>query len=358
LSGTARTTWTEALRAELGDQLAATVEVTVTPSGRVVLTTPCSSDGVSDEGPAAEAARRLGLATEDGAGDGGPVVVACRGRRERYRLSVRIQAVSESTAKTLGFDGGAALSGAWARSRSFAVGARGEGAASSLDARLWTELQNLSQSHDADILGTPVLRLTAGAPGELSTGGEFPVAVLAGGASGSSASADVYQREWKSYGLTLKATAGPGAVTAHAGPLVRLALDVTLKTRAGARSGTLSVTTLKSTVEAAPSAPTMIGIVELASDEREETERQGLASVPIIGPLFRRAASGHAKEHAVVWATVEVDREDEAQGDLFVPPKPSRDAPEASKSGAEPSSMETAPKTGYPDGTTPQGSPR
>jgi pilus assembly protein CpaC len=161
-------------------------------------------------------------------------------------------------------------------------------------------LRALEQDRRAEVLGQPVIRLAAGQEAELTMGGEFQVIEhVVREPTGDEAPT---RSSWKQHGLTLKTTATP-----FDAQRVRLAYDLSLKTRSSQSETSLTVNDLKSEVDVRVGSSTMVGLLDVKATGDERERLPVLGGIPIIGPLFSSRGSQQTRSRLLLWMRLDAD---------------------------------------------------
>jgi len=286
LTATAQAEWTSALRLALG------ADYSVTPTARgsvlAIIETYCGKGGRDARLPMVDALTSRALSS-------GLAWFKCREDRglPHYRMHAQVFLVEAAAAAELGF----------ANTATVQAGLFGGG---QNHVQLLAKLKALEQERKAEIVGEPMLRLTANQPAELASGGEFQVTqrTLHRG-EGEDA---IEKVAWKQHGLTLKLVATP-----LNDQRVRLGFDMTLKSRSEGSDQALTLHVLKSEADLILGVATMAGILDLQTSASEQERLPVLSKIPLIGPWFQRSGRQSSKSRLFLWLELS---EDESRGDM------------------------------------------
>ena len=206
--------------------------------------------------------------------------------RGRYAIDVRVSALTRAAARELGIDTRA--TGGW----NWPAGGKATAmaAASGL-------LRALEKDHEAEAVAAPSLDISAFEAVELATGGEFQViehVVRSERPDDLQAS----RASWKSHGLELSLRLRP-----LPGDRVTLAYALTYRSPPASGMTTLGASRLKGQVELTLGAMGLAGIVDLKEQQSDRGGLPLLAQLPLIGPLFGHATTGHSHSHLGLWFT-------------------------------------------------------
>jgi Flp pilus assembly secretin CpaC len=102
--------------------------------------------------------------------------------------------------------------------------------------------------------------------------------------------------QWKEYGLSVK-----GKIKGSQGNRIRTHLDLFLKSINDQAAGSLSTSSLKSSVETEIDMWTLVGELDLHSSSTNLRETPFFVKVPIIGPFFRLMSYSNDKSKLQVW---------------------------------------------------------
>lgn len=210
-------------------------------------------------------------------------------QQTRYRLAAKIFLIEDGAAQELGFDDDTKVTVDAVRGKS--------------DFALLSRLRAMARDHKAEIISEPLFRLTPGQETQLINGGEFQVVERESDGNGSH---DV--TSWKQHGLVLKILLTPlGKGRA------RLTYDLSLKSPTENHAA-LSVNSLKSEVELPLGTPVLVGVLDLEARLGETHETPPLASIPLIGPLFRGSGNQASKSRLGFWLHLEEDTDNPLSG--------------------------------------------
>jgi type II secretory pathway component HofQ len=211
----------------------------------------------------------------------------------RYRLRAQVFLVEATAATELGVDATSSVQAA--------LPSLGQS-----HARLLAKLKALEQQRKAEMIGEPVLRLRPNQPAETASGGEFQVVDRSArrGEDGDS----VDRTSWKQHGLLLKINATP-----LNDARVRLAFDMTFKSRTQGESQALTLHSMKSEVDLVLGVATMAGSLDLQTSASDLERLPLLSAVPLIGPLFQSNARQHSKSRLFLWLELS---EDDGRADI------------------------------------------
>jgi len=287
LTAAARTDWLAALRLSLG------VEFNVTPTaGGGVL---AIIEGFCGKGGRAALVQMVeALSTH--ALSSGLAWFNCREDQgmPRYLLRAQVFLVEASAATELGFDTIASVQAALP-----SIGQN--------HARLLANLKALEQQRKAEMIGEPVLRLRPNQPAETASGGEFQVVDHNARRGADEGSFD--RTSWKQHGLLLKISAVP-----LNDARVRLAFDMTFKSRTQGSNQALTLHSMKSEVDLMLGVATMAGSLDLQTSASDQERMPLLSAIPLIGPWFQHSARQNSKSRLFLWLELS---EDDGRADIL-----------------------------------------
>jgi hypothetical protein len=267
----------EALQAKIVALLGNGHAVQVGVGGQIIVETGCAplSPGMRREHVGA----RLALVAPSA-----PLHLVCAEHRtgDVYEVQARLVATSDADASHAG--GHDAPKARWQA---------GRGAA---EAFTWRVAPTVSAGTDkarGEVVGEPFVRLATGDSIEVMSGGEFQVAPHA--APGTNGDAAV--SHWREQGLSLKLTLQRAFDAA-----LRLQYDMALRSQPSADAQELHH--LSGSLPLTLNRPTLAGTIDVRRSATSEHWTQGLASIPIIGPLWRMTSADSAKTKLELWLTV------------------------------------------------------
>jgi hypothetical protein len=149
---------------------------------------------------------------------------------------------------------------------------------------------NESLTSEGEIVGEPMFLASEEVEFQALVGGELPYLTQRENSS---------DYQWKEYGLSVK-----GKIKGIQDGRVRTHLDLFLKSLNDQASGSLSTSSLKSSVDTAESIWTLVGELDLKSSSSNLRETPFLVSVPIIGPFFKLMSSSNDKSKLQVWIQI------------------------------------------------------
>jgi hypothetical protein len=155
---------------------------------------------------------------------------------------------------------------------------------------LKNSLVNESLSTEGEIVGEPMFLASEEVEFQALVGGELPYLTQKEQKS---------DYQWKEYGLSVK-----GKIKGIQDGRIRTHLDLFLKSLNDENSGSLSTSSLKSSVDTAESTWTLVGELDLKSSSSNLRETLFLVSVPIIGPFFKLMSSTSDNSKLQVWLQI------------------------------------------------------
>ena len=134
-------------------------------------------------------------------------------------------------------------------------------------------IQLLINQNKGIIIGEPSLSLLEGQEGTIKSGGEFPVFIKTG--------VNNYSQSWKSFGLSL------GATLRTDNQKILGNIEFSLSTKGTKADNSLVSSSLRTAVELQTGKETMIGSVEIKTQQSSKKENSLLGKTPLIGPFFQ-----------------------------------------------------------------------
>ncbi len=201
---------------------------------------------------------------------------SCAQSQETYEVRIRARRVSTTSGSTIGYKAETTHQIA--------------GLPLTSTIGLKNSLVNESLSSQGEIMGEPMFLASEEVEFHALVGGELPY--LTPRDNGQN-----YQ--WKEYGLSVK-----GKIKGIQGGRVRTHLDLFLKSLNDQASGSLSTSSLKSSVDTAEGIWTLVGELDLHSSSTNLRETPFFVRIPIIGPFFQLMSSSKDKSKLQVWMQV------------------------------------------------------
>jgi hypothetical protein len=264
-----------ALKQYISDRLSG-YEVTVSATGQIAATAPCDSMTVEQHGRVIESA--LPRLLEDRV-----LSFRCAGDHDTYRMTIKARKVSDSDGETTGYQG--EVNHQLSSPPSFSRW--------SAEARLRADATSAKQ----ETIGAPHFLVTGGTEFQALIGGELPYLTDREGG------ADTYQ--WKEYGLSVKGTITGRTGNSSDGSVVRGNFEVFLKSINDQSTGGLLTSSLKTRARIPTGVWQLLGELDLTSDLNRERFVPGLASIPLIGPLFRLKSAASSRSRLQIWTMIE-----------------------------------------------------
>lgn len=156
------------------------------------------------------------------------------------------------------------------------------------------ELALAAATHAGELIGAPEVLLATGDTVEVSSGGEFQVSPHVVRQDQSAAELT----QWRRQGLSLKV----GLLQAVAA--LRLQFEFSLRARPSAGNAAQAAHALSGALPITVDQPLLAGTIAVQSTGRERVWQQGLASIPIIGPLWRFTTADTGKTKLALWLTL------------------------------------------------------
>jgi pilus assembly protein CpaC len=299
----------EALRASLTEAFPGSSIHAETAEGKVFLTGSVASDAASDA-----AFKMASLYTKDVVNS--LQVVPVHGKQ--VQLKLRIVEIDRTRLEQFGinFFAGGSIAAATS-TRQFASGNTGTGSSLTvsdpLNLLLYSSklgvgvtVQDLEQKQILQVLAEPTLTTMSGLPARFLSGGEFPFPVVQGGGVGASAAISI---QFRPYGVKVEFTP-----TVNADGSIRLKLAPEVSTLDYSNSVTISGFTVpalstrraETEVEIQDGQSFMVsGLLDHRTTEIM-SRMPGIASIPILGQLFRSKNFNHSIVELVIIVTATV----------------------------------------------------
>jgi pilus assembly protein CpaC len=170
---------------------------------------------------------------------------------------------------------------------------------------LGVQIQDLEQRQVLQVLAEPTLTTLSGLPGRFLSGGEFPFPVVQGG----TANATAITIQFRSYGIKVDFTPtvnSDGTIRLKVAPEVSTLDYTNAVTISGFTIPALSTRRAETEVELQDGQTFMLsGLLDHRTTE-SLSHLPGIASVPILGQLFRSKNNNHSVVELVVIVTVKV----------------------------------------------------
>lgn len=260
------------LKAYIRARLPSDMEVTVTIQGDISVTALCDPLTPEHHLKAIETAFPRML-------DSKTLGFNCLVNQSAFRVTVKARKVSSSTGRTIGYD----------RDLDFSITNKPFLHTTTV---FKNDLKNEEITTESEILGQPTFLATANIEFASLIGGELPYR------SDSSQNSEEYR--WKEYGLSIK-----GTIKSVQGETIRSAIEVFLKSVHDQPSKGLNTSSIKSNFETTAGQWTMIGELDLNSALSSASRTVFLASIPIIGPLFRLDQTATSNSKLQTWIKIE-----------------------------------------------------
>ncbi len=201
---------------------------------------------------------------------------SCARTQETFEVRIKARRVSSTSGSTIGYKAETTHQ------------IRGFPLASTIG--LKNSLVNESLSSEGEIIGEPMFLASEDVEFQALVGGELPYLTQRN---------DNQDYQWKEYGLSVKGT----LKGIHSGR-IRTHLDLFLKSLNDQTSGSLSTSSLKSSVDTAENTWTLVGELDLHSSSTNLRETPFFVRLPIIGPLFQLMSTSKDKSKLQVWIQV------------------------------------------------------
>lgn len=201
---------------------------------------------------------------------------SCAQTQATYEVRIKARRISSSAGSSVGYKA--------------EVSHQVEGFPLTSVASLKNALVNESLSSEGEIIGEPMFLASEEVEFQALVGGELPYL---------SQKENTTDYQWKEYGLSVK-----GKIKGILDGRIRTHLDIFLKSLNDQTSGSLSTSSLKSSVDTAENAWTLVGSLDLKSSSSNLRETPLLVSVPIIGPFFKLMSSSNDKSKLQVWILI------------------------------------------------------
>lgn len=220
--------------------------------------------------------------------DSNVLTFQCNVSQAAYRITVKARKIAHSHGQTIGYDRDVdhTVISSPALTSTFAVK---------------NKLKNEQIESESETLGEPTFLATANIEFSALIGGELPYA--------STNKHDVEEYRWKEYGLSIK-----GTIKSAQGNLIRSSIEVFLKSVQDQPAKGLNTSSIKSNFETIEGQWSLIGELELNLALNNESRTMFLASIPIIGPLFRLNQSSKSDARLQTW--IKIDRADAVKSDF------------------------------------------
>jgi hypothetical protein len=201
---------------------------------------------------------------------------SCAQTQSTYEVRIKARSLSSSAGKSFGYK-----SDATHKVQGFPI---------SSVTSLKNSIVNESLSSEGEIVGEPMFLASEEVEFQALVGGELPYLTQKEQKS---------DYQWKEYGLSVK-----GKIKGIQDGRIRTHLDLFLKSINDQNSGSLSTSSLRSSVDTAESIWTLVGELDLKSSSSNLSETPLLVSVPIIGPFFKLMSSSSDKSKLQVWIQI------------------------------------------------------
>lgn len=146
------------------------------------------------------------------------------------------------------------------------------------------------------IIGEPVVTVSAGAPARVQSGGELPYVTISNKAEPGVGKTV----RWKEYGLDLKISIYPRSKDE-----VGIAYSFILSKPVNNGEGGLKRHAIESRADIKIAEPTLVGSVKLNHDESQEEDIPFLRKVPIVGPIFKAVLEQQTENHLALVIKIE-----------------------------------------------------
>ncbi|MCB9229957.1 MAG: hypothetical protein H6618_10140 [Deltaproteobacteria bacterium] len=164
-----------------------------------------------------------------------------------------------------------------------------------LSAGLMSRLEALLAEKHARVIGEPLIVLRQGTQGEIQSGGEIPVMSYAKNQK----SHDKHIHRWKSFGLKFQVRV---TGSHHGKALIQYSLRFRQPTH-GEKS-TFNSEKISSEISAPLAVPVLAGQTSIHSDMMSDKQRPFLATLPLVGPLFKSSSTTDGQSGLWVWVEV------------------------------------------------------
>ena len=201
---------------------------------------------------------------------------SCAQTQTTYEVRIKARRISSTAGKTIGYKSDASH-----QIQGFPI---------SSVTSLKNSIVNESLSSEGEIVGEPMFLASEEVEFQALVGGELPYLTQKEQKS---------DYQWKEYGLSVK-----GKIKGAQDGRIRTHLDLFLKSLNDQNSGSLSTSSLRSSVDTAESMWTLVGELDLKSSSSNLSETPFLVSVPIIGPFFKLMSSSSDKSKLQVWIQI------------------------------------------------------
>jgi len=201
---------------------------------------------------------------------------SCSQNQQTFEVRIKARRISSSEGSTTGFKTNSRI--------------RIDGLPPTPSIDLHNNLVNESLTSSGELIGEPMFMASEDIEFQTLIGGELPFLTQ---------KENSHSYQWKEYGLSVK-----GKIKGYHAGRIRTHIDIFLKSLNDQSSGSLSSSSLKSSIDSAENVWTLIGELDLFSHSSHRQEAPLFVKLPIIGPFFKLMSTSKDNSKLQVWIQV------------------------------------------------------